>query len=127
MTLTELYLFLVVLPNAEKTLNGLSVILGFSTIAAFVIAGITAMEGAKDIPKRASKTAIKLFVAAVCVAIVAIPLPSKEQIYTLAGGYVATNAKDVKRLPDNLVAAANSWLEKAAISPDGDAKKSKHD
>lgn len=45
-------------------------------------------------------------------------LPTEKQLYVIAGGYVATNTKDIAKLPDNVVKAANAWLEKAAALAD---------
>lgn len=41
-------------------------------------------------------------------------IPSEKQLYTIAGGYMATNTTGIDKLPDNIVKAANSWLEKIA-------------
>lgn len=45
---------------------------------------------------------------------ISIPIPDKDQLYMLAGGYITTSIKDIKKLPDNVVAAANTYLENIA-------------
>lgn len=40
-------------------------------------------------------------------------IPSEKQLYMIAGGYVATNTKDIDKLPVNIIGAVNAYLETA--------------
>lgn len=115
MTLFQLYLFTVLLPNAHETFDFLSGVLTLIGIGLCVLAGIVA--GPLDETENAKKilsAAFKCLIPGIILMLLCIPLPSEKQIYTLAGGYVATNTKDIAKLPDNVIKAANAWLEKAA-------------
>ena len=111
MRLEQLYLFTVILPNINATLS----ILFFSLIVgALVSLGRGAALYDDDDAKQLFRHARKIFLWAGIVAIISIPFPCDKQLYTLAGGYVATNTKDIAKLPDNVVKAANAWLKKSA-------------
>jgi len=45
--------------------------------------------------------------------------PSKEDVYYLVGGYAITNSVEVAKLPENIVGAANDFLEsyRSSITP----------
>lgn len=115
MSLGLLYLFLVILPNAHSTFDFLQGITWVMAGAILIVSGFVA--GPAEEPESGKKLfiwSIKAAVLAAVFAIISIPLPSDDQVYRLAGGYVATNIKDIAKLPDNLVKAANAWLEKAS-------------
>lgn len=113
MTLTQLYFFTVILPNIDATLGIAFGILLLSAIVCFVRgAALDDEEKGKNLFIYARK----ILLWAGITAAVSIPLPGETQLYALAGGYVVTNAKDVQKLPDNVVKAANAWLEKAATT-----------
>lgn len=114
MTLMQLYLFTVILPNAYHALDCLSVIclMALATLLVTAIYAVPVEE--PEFAKRIFRWVVRFAVSFVVLTLIAIPLPSDKQLYTLAGGYVATNTKDVAKLPDNVVKAANAWLEKAS-------------
>lgn len=119
MTLTQLYLFTVILPNAYEIFNFLGATLFIGGAICLIVSAIIGGPGEEpEAAKLIFKYSIKFFITAAVLGIIAIPLPSQNQLYALAGGYVATNAKDVAKLPDNIVKAANAWLEKAAALAD---------
>ncbi len=124
MTLSELYLFTVILPNIHSFSQSLALIipiigLGGGTIGYFV----NQNDGdPKFVPICRSIIKYSIFFLSLLIFGFVIS-PSSEQLYTVAGGYVATNTKDVAKLPDNVIKAANAWLEKAA--DEAEPKKSK--
>ena len=124
MTLTQLYLFTVVLPNTYQLFDFLGGLFAISAIITLMLSGAI-LSQEEEIAKAFFKYFIRLSICAIITALVAIPLPSEKQLYTIAGGYVATNAKDVSKLPDKVVKAANAWLEKAATLADDKAKDAK--
>lgn len=112
MTLTQLYIFTVILPNAYEAFNFLGEVLAIAAIICWVISFLL-IDKPND-AKSMVKTAVKLSIIAAITGLIAIPLPNERQLYTFAGGYVATNTQDIAKLPENVVKAANAWLEKAS-------------
>lgn len=55
-------------------------------------------------------TKVMASVAVICL-LTSIFIPSKEQAIWIAGGHIATNAEGIEKLPDNVVRAANAFLE----------------
>lgn len=50
-------------------------------------------------------------------------IPSRSDLYLIVGGYAATQSAEVRALPDNVLKAANAWLEsvqKDATKDQGD-------
>jgi hypothetical protein len=45
------------------------------------------------------------------VVLLANMLPNEKQVLYLAGGYAATNSEEVRKLPNNILGAANTYLE----------------
>ena len=126
MTLAQLYLFTVLIPNIGSTLNAIEII--FVVCAFCCGAGLinAAAECDDDAIKYWRKAALKFVWAIIVVGIISVPIPSEKELYTVAGGYIATNTKDVAKLPDNVVKAANAWLEKAAALADDKSKDAKN-
>jgi hypothetical protein len=123
MTLTQLYLFTVILPNISATFTFFAISLICLTVGALFIALLAASGDAEEKAPRFIALSKKAFIWLCVLSVVALPFPTEKQLYTLAGGYVATNAKDVSKLPDNVVKAANAWLEKAADLADNKTSK----
>jgi hypothetical protein len=125
MTLMQLYLITVILPNMGIAIGMIAG--GFCVTAIFWgIAAAVSSDFDED-----EKTKEKIKVSKKC-ALLALPFlllcglfPSEKQLYVIAGGYVATNTKDVAKLPDNVVKAANAWLEKVSKLADQDSSKKK--
>ena len=119
MTIAQLYLFMVILPNLHEFTS--SPILFIPIFA--LIGGVTAVIAGtvNDEPAVSKIGGRSIKYAALIFSILSISFcisPSNSQIYTMAGGYAATNTKDIAKLPDNIVKAANAWLEKAAALAD---------
>lgn len=118
MTLTQLYFLTVVLPNSASVISGLSVffyiVAGGLIFCYFPVSDIVG----KDEGIKVLAWGKRFLISAIIASLTTIILPSQQQLYFLAGGYVATNTKDVAKLPDNVVKAANAWLEKAAALAD---------
>lgn len=114
MTLMQLYFFTVILPNLYKMCDFLS---GALIVVAIIFCVIAFLVIEQDNTARVLfRTAIKLCISAIILFLIEIPLPNDKQLYTLAGAYVVTNTKDINKLPNNVVKAANAWLENAAKS-----------
>ena len=115
MTLTDLYLFMVILPNLHEFATSPVILLPVMLL----IGGILALVGghAEDAPVVSQMGAKAIRWAASLLALlclVYVLTPSHTQMYGIAGGYVTTNTKEVEKLPENLIGAANAWLKKAA-------------
>lgn len=119
MSLFTLYLISILpsLSNLTSVIGTLSIIaFGVLTVMVLFLAG----EG-DDVPAGITKARnLALKIALPCL-IIATLIPGEKQLYMIAGGYVATNTAGVEKLPDNLVKAANNWLEKLAET--GEEKK----
>lgn len=48
----------------------------------------------------------------ILLAILDVFLPDQSQIYTITGAYAVTNNAEMAKLPDNILKAANGYLEK---------------
>ncbi len=113
MSFIELYLFFVILPNIS-TLIGITFICCTIGIGTSLFISAVSSADSSEFAMKALGVAKKFGAAAIILGILSIPIPDETQIYKLAGVYIVANTKDIKKLPDNLVGAANAWLEKAA-------------
>lgn len=111
MTLMQLYLFTVILPNAGAFFGSSCIIFMITGILSTII-GLSAEE--EDVRSSGRRLSRILLIAAFLAELLSIPFPDNKQLYTIAGGYVATNTKDISKLPGNVVEAANTWLKKQA-------------
>jgi hypothetical protein len=67
----------------------------------------------EGVVQQATKSYLKnSIISTLVLLLISIPLPSEKQIAILSTSYVLTNAKDVSKLPDNLVSAINAYLTK---------------
>jgi len=48
----------------------------------------------------------------ILLALLDVFLPDQSQIYTITGAYAVTNNAEMAKLPDNILKAANGYLEK---------------
>ncbi len=122
MSLFNLYL-ITILPNIGDFFIALSI----GTIAVFLmLMVITSMtidctmdSNTEKAAKEARKKIIlsyKLFVSIVIIfGILAVLIPSEKQIYQIVGGYSVTNIEGIDKLPANLVAVANKYLEELKV------------
>lgn len=133
MTLTQLYLFTVILPNFHSFSSSpiwmIPLLLLIGSVIAYCISVAMELDGeekmAKALRPMGSRGIFWSVNAILFLSLGSVLSPDEKQIYTIAGGYVATNTKDVAKLPDNIVKAANSWLEKAAALADDKPKEKK--
>ncbi len=119
MSLFQLYLFMVILPNIHSTLGSLSIValiifLAISVVLTISKAGALEDRGCSSVSQGLKNPWRIAAVVMIVVGALSIISPSDRQIYMVAGGYAATNTKDVEKLPENIVKAANNWLEKLA-------------
>lgn len=131
MSLFQLYLFTVILPNIHGTFSTLSFLSLILWILTIVIYGVCSCVALDSSDARSAMPYIKYgFKFTTIIVIICtffdVTTPSEKQLYTIAGGYVATNTQDVAKLPDNVVKAVNAWLEKATSYAD-DKKPEKKD
>lgn len=115
MNLTDLYLFMVLLPNLHEFATSPIVMLPVLLLVGGAVFGLCGTADGQESLTRMSVKAVRwgggLLALLCCLHVLT---PSHTQMYAIAGGYVATNTKEVKELPENLVGAANAWLKKAA-------------
>ena len=116
MSLPFLYLIFCVLPSAGSWALFFT-ILGIITLVVLGI-GIGVMklnECCDDDEKKSAEVinyAKKLSGFVILLAILSVFLPSQSQIYTITGAYAVTNNAEMAKLPDNILKAANGYLEK---------------
>lgn len=122
MSLTQLYFFTVILPNINIALAFTFAVLFVFSIF-YLIHGATLDNNYEDAKGSAFRYAKNLLICTIGIGFISIPFPSEKQLYMLAGGYVATNTKDIAKLPDNVVKAANAWLERT-VNAETDKNKS---
>lgn len=109
MNIFTLYLLFTVLPG----LNCALVIFLTCSVVAIICLGIgSSLEYGDDNKGKYYPWIKKFIVAVIVLTIISIFVPGEKQILTIAGGYAVTNDAEVKKLPDNILKAANSYLEK---------------
>ena len=69
-------------------------------------------EKKEEIKKRAGSFYRKIIPLTIALAIVSALIPSHKTLKYMIGGYVITNADGIENLPDNVVKAANEFLER---------------
>lgn len=119
MSIWLLYLLFVVIPNANVFTKGMVIA---SVSAAFVAGFVIIMSldfGPKETVKRGQFWFKAGMASAVFFAFLSLFIPSDTQMWTVAGGYVAANNAELKKLPDNVLKTANSYLEKLQHSIEG--------
>lgn len=113
MNIWLLYLMFAVLPNAAKSLD-LACFMAAVAILITIPIWLTCLAEEKVRAAARAIGWIKAEVIAIFVFMVfAIFVPSEKQVWTIAGGYAATNDAELKKLPDNLLKTANDFLQKA--------------
>jgi hypothetical protein len=112
MSLTTLYL-ISILPGLGYLLARFSCILVFAAMVSLAIGSIEDGMGIESKYKALWLTNMKKwgFATIVCSGLLAVLIPSEKQLYFIAGGYAATNITGIDKLPENVVKAANDWLE----------------
>lgn len=124
MSIGLLYLLFVVLPNTAATCGP---ILTISAVGIFVSGMGYVMCSLDEVETgRAAapfvRPVLRSFLAMFFIFLVLnILTPTEKQIWTVAGGYAATNNAELKKLPDNVLKTANDYLERMQHSIEKDA------
>lgn len=115
MSLFTLYLLFSLLPNLRQLAEGqlwIVVILGVIFGGGMCLAG----EAERDMPDTIRRWALRVVKVALSLGVFLVMLltivPKENQLYLIAGGYAVTNNTELKKLPDNVLHAANSYLER---------------
>ena len=116
MSLPFLYLIFCVLPSAAGWVGAFTV-LGIITlvILSIVLLCLKSTEYDEDDKAKSAATVAymkKLSGFIILLAIFDVFLPDQSQIYTITGAYAVTNNAEMAKLPDNILKAANGYLEK---------------
>ena len=117
MSVFTLYLLFSLLPSldwAAGLVMAVSAVLFIAMCIAWVITHIECYddEEKKQILANTRKGMKISFIVLCSFLTVRVLVPNENAIYTIAGGYIATNTKGMAKLPENLVGAANDYLEK---------------
>ncbi len=114
MELWELYL-LVTLPSVGKMFGTFGALgMGAALICGIcycVFLGMAYNDDDKKIAAGLLRATKYITPAALILMTVGVAIPSKSGLYTIVGGYYATNLEGAKDLPPNILKAANKFLE----------------
>ena len=111
MSVFELWALFVALPTLEGISTFILVLLCITFVAIgiiFLISEGESWDGTKMFLEKFKSILIGLLLLGV----VGNFVPNEKQIALIIGGAVATNTEGVEKLPENLVKAANSFLER---------------
>ena len=109
MTIMQLYL-LTRLFEMKDTFLALIGPMAVLSVICMVIALVSSTES-PNVSKTSKKYA-KIFVSLLILSIVGnVMAPSQKDAYVILGGYYATNNEEIKKLPENVVAASNAFLK----------------
>lgn len=114
MSIGLLYLFFALIPNIHAASSTLLITTSFIALMALISSAMV-YQDSESVAKIGFKYTKVFVILSLISLMLNIISPSDTQLYKIAGGYVATNTKDIAKLPDNLVAAANSWLEAITV------------
>lgn len=123
MSMLSLYTLFILLPQLHSIAPLWCVLAIISGIAMAITLGIN-QDSSCDSETRAVGlffyTKLKrVFLVSSIMFFVSLFSPSREDVYYLVGGYAVTNSQEVVKLPENIVGAANAFLEnyKNSIAP----------
>lgn len=136
MSLFMLYFLFAFLPNLNDVVNGWAV--PFTLLLIFSVIGfalsklgimLSTIEDNEELKKvfgscdAPCKGTIRIaIIGLLVIGLVQAVIPSREQLLYIAGGYAATNSKELKALPDNILKAANTYLGKITDDMAADKK-----
>ena len=106
-----------ILPDLGKLFTALGLIGTFiSSLALLYCFVLMSTEGnyfsgERKFAKKVFPAVKKLFTVLVVSLVVGTCSPSSEGIYRIMGGYFVTNIEGIEKLPENVVGAANKFLE----------------
>lgn len=115
MSLLTIYMLFCVLPSAADWISGVSFWVMLLLVAMFVVYAIGLISADSESFKEKSARLLPFIkgfsVATIFLLLLDCTMPGKDQIYTMVGAYTVTNNAEMKKLPDNIVKAANAYLE----------------
>ena len=107
MSILQLYL-LTRLFELKDTLVPIIVIMSIASVIVFLASLIADTTEVRT----KSRKYFRIFVSILTVAVLTnIAVPSQRDAYVILGGYYATNNEEIKKLPENIVAASNAFLK----------------
>lgn len=117
MSLTTLYILFVLFPGVLSLSLLVSIFSGIST----GVLGMGTIASAADGHEEVSTFFFKYFKMSIAIFIISSVLvaviPNKSQMLILIGGYAVTNNEQIQKLPDNVLKAANAYLEGLVEAP----------
>ncbi len=117
MSLGLLYFIFVIVPGLSSFLTGIFFIGTLILIGSGVLCGVTAENRDEEACKVAGKWFKNTFITLAFCMFISIFIPSEKQMLTLVGGYAVTNNEQIQKLPDNVLKAANAYLEGLVEAP----------
>lgn len=117
MTLFETYALFTLLPNIKSLFD----LLCFLCCVGSLVCGIGIIvtsdyddyndKRLEKIHEKVSAAFKTLCISALVFALLEAPIPNENQIYRIAGSYIVTNNAQAMQLPNNLMDAANTFLQ----------------
>jgi hypothetical protein len=112
MTIPELYALFVLLPGLAAAFTVITVV-GLLTYIIIIFIASMCGDIKHDNFTYYYKAIVKPWLIGLLIlcGIAATVLPSQKDMLLLVGGYAVTNNKELTKLPDNVLRAANTYLE----------------
>ena len=114
MSLSELYFLFIFLPGLGVVAIILAIILGVGYGLVLLVLVMVDDLHDSDRFSKAIKAKTKVIIVVIIFSIIGGITPSQKDMFLLVGGYAATNSKELAKLPDNVLKAANNYLDKIA-------------
>lgn len=113
MSLTELYLLFVVLPGLGSALAVICITGLILYFFALFIAGMIGDVKYDDVSKYITPLFRKwVLIVLILFGLLSAITPSQKDMLLLTGAYAATNSKEMMKLPDNILKAMNTYLDR---------------
>ena len=111
MSIFMLWLLLVVLPGLKDVVIPIAILSGMAILVVSLTVNYDDGSMSEHTARKCWNVVRALvFTVFVCMVLTAI-LPSRSDVYTIAGAYLVTNVENIEKLPANVVTAANKLLE----------------
>ena len=122
MSIFELWMYTTVIPGVGGVLSfvaaaGIMVLTGCLIVGGFFKLMSTRCPEFDESKQEARIAATllqlvkKYAIPFIVIALLSGVIPNQKQMLTIAGGHVATNNKDIKKMAPNAAKAVNAWLE----------------